>query len=154
MSPSFTTVAIVAASAVGILYALGVCLQALLAQRWPSVQGEIADTRAVHRMDADGSGDYAYIAYRYEVDGRPYRNDRVRFGPQVLPSSVVPALDPEPRASAVGESLQRDFPRGRPVQVFYNPRDPASSVLFRSPNAWVWAILLAAAVFGWATLQG
>ena len=154
MSLSPASAAILAGSALGIVYALGVCVQALLAQRWPSVRGEIASTRAVHRMDADGSADYPYVAYRYEVNGRPYRNDRVRFGPQVIPSSVVPALDPEPRTSAVAESLQRDFPRGRPVQVYYNPRHPASSVLYRTPNASVWVILLTAALFGWAALRG
>jgi hypothetical protein len=55
----------------------------------------------------------------------------VQFGPQVIPTSVVPELDPEPSDSPVTDTLRREFPLGDPVEVFYNPRDPARSVLLR-----------------------
>ena len=91
MSPNLAYVLTLCAAGAATLYALFVCLQALRALQWPSVEGEIATTRLVHRYDQDGSADYPYVAYRYHVAGKPYRNDRVRFGPQVSPSSVVPA---------------------------------------------------------------
>ena len=127
------------------------CIQvarALLASRWPTVEGEIAGTRLVRRYDGDAqSADYDYVAYRYQVNGQPYRNDRVRFGPQVTPQSVVPALDPEPNSPRDTAALAARYPRGKPVRVYYNPRRPEESVLYPMPNLTVW-VILAAGVMG------
>ena len=61
--------------------ALGTCghalfqiVRAAMATRWPMVEGEIAQTRYVHVCeDVDGPGHYEYVAYRYTVNGQPYR---------------------------------------------------------------------------------
>jgi len=105
VSPNLAPILTLCAAGVAALYALLVCLQALRAQQWPSVEGEIASTRLVRRYDEDGSTDYPYVAYRYHVAGKPYG-------------------------------------------VYYNPRNPADSVLHPSPNLFVWCILIAAIVFG------
>lgn len=153
MSPTLEYVLILCAAGAATLYGLLVCLQALRAQQWPSVEGEIASTRLVYRSDADGGSDYPYVAYRYRVAGKPYRGDRVRFGPQVLPSSVVPALDPAPGSPSASQALAARYPRGQQIRVYYNPRNPADSVLHPSPNATVWCILIAGIVFGAAALN-
>ena len=156
MLPS-TSIAVGVAAGVGVLYATSQIVRALLAQRWDSVEGELAGVRLVHRSSGDalsGSADYSYISYRYHVAGRPYRNDRLRFGPQVAPSSPMPAIDPEPRDDAGKARLAARYPTGSPVRVYYNPRNPADSVLYRAPNAAVWVILVACLIFGYAALWG
>ena len=123
--------------------------RALLASRWPAVDGEIGGTRLVHRMDAaDGpSADYDYVAYRYRVGGRPYRNDRVRFGPQIAPTSIVPEADPPPDNAWAAADLARRYPTGQRVRVRYNPRRPQDSVLHVGPSASVWVILATGLLF-------
>lgn len=135
-------------------YAIAQIGRAILASRWPSVEGEIASTRLVHRSGGEGAGDYEYIAYRYSVNGRPYRGDRVRFGPQVAPGSIIPAFDPEPKHPGAAAALAREYPQGRTVRVYFNPRRPEESVLYLMPNLMVWGILVAAGVFAYAALFG
>ncbi len=147
MTPDPWKVVAACGLALALLYVLGICVQCVLARRWPSVQGEVAENRLVRRRGRAGSTDYAYVAYRYEVDGRPYRNDRMRFGPQVRPASIVPSFDPAPQTDAATR-LAEEFPQGRPVRIYYNPRNPAASVLYRTPNVAVWGILVVVLVFG------
>ena len=152
MSPNLFSLFTLCAAGVAALYALLVCLQALRARRWPSVEGEIAGARLVQGYDEYRSTEYLYVAYRYRVAGKPYRNDRVRFGPQVLPSSAVPALDPDPNSKA-SQALAILYPRGQKIRVYYNPRNPADSVLHPSPNLFVWCILILAIVVGASPLN-
>jgi hypothetical protein len=122
--------------------------RAALASRWPVVEGEIGGTRLVRRVDSDGSSrDYDYVSYRYRVGDRPYRNDRVRFGPQVAPTSIVPEADPSPANAWASADLERRYPTGRRVRVRYNPRRPEDSVLHAAPSASVWIILVVALFF-------
>jgi len=138
----------------GAVYALFQIGRALSAQRWPSVEGEIASTRLVRRRSGDDSSvDSEYISYRYEVDNRPYRNDRVRFGPVIAPRSILPGTDPEPKAPYSTAALARRYPQGMRVRVYYNPRNPADSVLYRTPSFEVWVILGAGLLFAWVSLR-
>ena len=122
--------------------------RALLATRWPAVDGEIGGTRLVRRLDADGpSVDHDYVAYRYRVGDRPYRNDRVRFGPQIAPTSIVPEADPPPDNAWAAADLERRYPTGQRVRVRYNPRRPQDSVLHVGPSASVWVILATGLLF-------
>ena len=154
LSLSYSQALTLIACGIAASYALVQIGRAILASRWPFVEGEIASTRLVHRSDSDGPSDYEYVAYRYSVDGRHYRGDRLRFGPQVAPSSIVPTLDPEPNHPKAAAALAREYPRGRAVRVYYNPRRPQESVLYLTPNVMVWVILVAACVFIYATLFG
>ena len=154
LSLSITQALTLLACGIAVIYAITQIGRGILASRWPTVEGEIADTRLVHRSGGEGVGDYEYIAYRYSVNGRPYRNDRVRFGPEVAPSSIVPEFDPEPNRPSGAAALAREYPRGRRVRVYYNPQRPEESVLYLTPNLMVWGILAAAGVIGYATLFG
>lgn len=148
MSAHLSSVLTLCAAGVATLYGLLVCLQALRARQWPSVEGKIHTARRARRYDESGATDYRYVTYRYSVAGTPYHNDRVRFGPRVSPSSVVPALDPDPDFPEAFQVLDAGHPRGTQIRVHYNPRNPADSVLHPSPNITVWCILAAGIVFG------
>ena len=126
--------------------------RALLARRWPTVEGEIVDARVV-RTGGDQSKDALdqIVTYRYQVAGQPYRNNRVRFGLQPTPNSMVPARG---TSSSIGASLAASYPRGKPVRVHYNPRRPEDSVLYPAPNFRVWIMLVGGLFIGYAALHG
>lgn len=125
--------------------------RALLARRWPTVEGEIIDARVVRTADDDSSRALErLVTYRYQVGGQPYRNNRVRFGPQPTPYSMVPAFHSNPTVAA----LAARYPRGKPVRVYYNPRRPEDSVLYLLPNLAVWVVLAAGLYLGYAAVHG
>ena len=142
----------------GLVYAGALLTYAWRARSWPSVEGEIAATRLVRRETIDGDTghtterDYRYVSYRYSVAGQPYRNDRVVFGPAIVPRSILPGVDPEPHAPEAAARLAAEFPRGRRIRVYYNPRDPADSVLYPAVGVFVWLIAFVSLVFLWFAL--
>ena len=69
---------------------------------WPSVAGVLDNVGATRR----GS------SYRYEVDGRQYRSNRVRF--------------------AWGR--KHDYRQGDTIRVYVNPNDPGDAVLYPQPH--------------------
>jgi Protein of unknown function (DUF3592). len=143
MTASWSNVSLVAGAAGGCAYSFYYIALAARAARWPAGDGEIAQTRLVRRTVDDESTDFEYVAYRYSVDGQPYRNDRVTFGPVVAPDSIVPSLD---RSSRADPDLARRYPNGSPVKVHYNPSDPADSVLVPTPSLTIIVILVASLV--------
>lgn len=89
------------------------------------------------------------VTYHYQVAGQPYSNNRVRFGLQPVPNSMVPALGTTPNAVPAPTS---GYPRGKSVRVYYNPRRPEDSVLHPTPNLRVWMILVAGLCLGYAAV--
>jgi hypothetical protein len=71
----------------------------------------------------------AQIVYRYEVHGVTYENDRVAFG-QVVGAS----------GTGWAEKQVDRYPVGSQITVYYDPNDPANSVLKRG-FSWSVAIL-------------
>jgi hypothetical protein len=148
---SLPNAAVLAAAGVACGYAAIQIGRALLARRWPTVEGEIVDARVVRLNDESVKGLDGFVTYRYHVGGQPYTNTRVRFGPQLTPTSIVPARD---TTSILGASLAASYPRGKPVRVYYNPRRPEDSVLYPAPDLRVWVLLVAALSFGYAAVNG
>ena len=143
---------VLGACAAAAVYALVLLGFSIRARGWPSVDGVIADTHLVGVPDTEGAHLSEYVAYSYTIDGRSYRNDRLRFGPHVRAPSSVPQYDPEPDFPTARAELEQHYPRGRPVRVFYDPQHPEVSVLSRTPSPLVWILLGVAVVFGYATL--
>mgnify|MGYP000023547280 CR=1 FL=1 len=90
---------------------------------WPSVAGLVTHSNLeVHRSNVGAQSNKLRhrvdVEYEYVVDGRRYENDVVRFNQNNLSRK-----DKERLVSA--------HPVGRQVEVFYNPSDPAESVLVR-----------------------
>lgn len=142
-SASFFSIAFGAGAA---LYAGFQIVRALLSTRWPSVTGKIAMTRLVYHA-GDDTGDRSYVAYSYEVNGQPYRNDRVRFGPINAPRSIVPGVDPAPNSPGGAAALAERWPDGSAVRVYYHPSRPADSVLYQNVDWSVWVFLAAGLIF-------
>ena len=125
--------------------------QAWLARRWPAVEGEISDARiVVTGVNRSGSDIVTpLVSYRYHVDGQVYSNNRVRFG-QLTPTSWLPARS----HPLVASSLRQRYPRGKPVRVYYNPRRPANSVLYLTPDYRVWVLLGLGIYLAYAGVHG
>ena len=81
------------------------------AARWPSVEGEVVESRP-----GEGSELLPRIVFRYVVDGREYRS------PYRLPEGAHPFSD-------YSRTLLERYPVGRRVAVHYDPEDPARATL-------------------------
>jgi len=144
--------AVLAAGGLACGYAVVQFGWALLARRWPAVEGEIIDVRFVHtRTSQRGHENFrSLVSYRYHVAGQPYTNHRVRFG-QLTPNSWIPARN-NPAVSATDPAYR--LRRGKPVRVYYNPRRPDDSVLYLMPDFRVWVLLLAGLYLAYAAIHG
>lgn len=117
---------------------------------WPRVIGNVISSEApMSPATDDGPASSAYVRYRYEVGGREYRGDRLRFG-SMFGSSDLGA-----------QSDVLDYRPGRTVQVAYNPDDPSDSVLEPGAPAVLWiativaySMLLYAVIRMWTHLAG
>jgi hypothetical protein len=98
------------------------------ASRWPSTEGtvessevksEIRETREDNRTRRRREY-FAEVVYQFEVDGRSYRGQRLRFASVVSDSPA--AAERDVAAHPVGSS----------VRVYYDPAQPEESVLDRS----------------------
>ena len=119
---------------------------------WPSVTGTVTASRYQESPVATADGDehiryFANVAYRYEVDGKPYNCERIAFH----------GIDPHTRLLAVQAIVDR-YPAGATVRVRYNPDDPGEAVLEVRPSRvtplLITAIGLALLVAGvWVMMQ-
>ncbi len=95
-------------------YSLWSCLLAYQAGRWPSVPGVVvSDTCEV----AGNRTSARHTRYRYVVGASSYVSDREHFGLRIATDSCVANLQPD-----------------QAVVVYYDPADPAQSVL--KPGEW------------------
>jgi hypothetical protein len=86
---------------------------------WPATTGTLTQAEAVG-VFSGGSARYRVdVDYTYEVNGRPYRGDRLTSGDAYF------------RDLRSAQSALRGLEPGRPVTVYYNPADPTRSVLRR-----------------------
>jgi hypothetical protein len=88
---------------------------------WPSTEGEIAHSAVLLQRDSSASEttvvNYrADIVYRYKVNGRSYSSSKI---------ALVDLASSSGRAQALVER----YPDQSTTEVYYNPADPAESVL-------------------------
>ncbi|USO00160.1 MAG: DUF3592 domain-containing protein [Phycisphaeraceae bacterium] len=101
-----------------IVFMVGSAMKQVHAESYPTVEGQVTAARIDESSDGEGGTTYQpAITYTYRVAGTPFENDRVRYG-------------------QVGSSDRRDskkvldrFPVGATVDVYFNPDNPADSVL-------------------------
>ncbi len=94
-------------------------LKNVVAQSYPSVQGEITSSEPA---GSEGSAKWR-VQFRYSVDGRGFTGDRRTFSDGNFSSR---RQDMHPFAER--------FVIGNPIQVFYNPNDPCDSALDKTLN--------------------
>ncbi len=89
------------------------------AENWKMTFGEIVESglRAVKKRRKGGTY-VPNVVYQYEVGGEDYRNNRIHFGFNP-PTSVLPWV----------EAVAAPYPVGKRVNVYYDPQNPAHSVL-------------------------
>ena len=104
---------------------------------WASVQGQIifSDIRRQDSINAEGHQNVSYVPevrYRYEHLGTEYTNDKISFGGKIG------------RTVKGANTILARYPVGENVTVFYNPANPADSVLERrvGSSVFLWVGLL------------
>ncbi len=89
---------------------------------WPNTPGTITSAyiQKSHHRSSEGHSTTSYtpkVGYRYIVEGKIYTCDRIAFGGK--------SGGKRSKAKAVVD----EYPSGRQVTVYYNPRDPKIAVL-------------------------
>jgi hypothetical protein len=126
--------------------------KALSSERWSYTDGEVIRSYATHEVWKEASIEFPYravIEYRYAVDGREYTSQRVEFG---MGASLFFVHD-------FADRMQRRYPVGKLVRVYFDPAEPWLPVLERSPSmgtsvAWVLPGIVCTAVGLFANLFG
>jgi hypothetical protein len=119
------------------IYGYSQCSQATKSESWETVSGTIIDSRIVKGQNADGEPTYKpEIKYKYSVYGAIYRSDRILFGD--LPEYTSPSI-PAKYVSM--------FPANAVVTVYYNPFNPAKSVLLPGETTFAKNTLILSAIF-------
>jgi Protein of unknown function (DUF3592) len=89
------------------------------AENWKQTFGKIVESGARTVKRRRKGGTYVpNVVYEYEVGGQDFRNNRVHFGFEP-PTSVLSWVEEAAAKYAVGQR----------VNVYYDPRSPADSVL-------------------------
>jgi len=96
------------------------CVAGLLQQHratsYASTDGRVLESRVDVSYDSDGDSYSAVIRYAYEVKGREYIGDRIRYGTKS-------------GGKRPSQAFVDHHPRGATVKVYYDPLKPAESVL-------------------------
>jgi hypothetical protein len=111
-----------------LLYSANTRKKAEGSAQWPSVPGTIttSEVKESSSTDEDGQISFTYtphIEYTYDVAGQTYTGKKVSFGAVLGHGNAGPA-----------QTAAARYPVQAPVQVFYNPANPADSVLERTPG--------------------
>lgn len=122
--------ALVFAASGGLLlvYGVGLVREARTARTWSHTTGRIIRAEAEVIGREKNKTTYApAVGYVYEVAGQRHEGSRLTFVPQntISPAQVRAWLAP--------------YPTGGEVRVYYDPRNPASSVLVPTTNGTEWA---------------
>lgn len=101
--------------------------QALASQSWPTAPGTVLESKVDTSLRMlSKNRNYKHVPtvrYAYEVAGKRHEGDRIQFGLT------------EAASKSVAEQTIKPYPVGGKVNVFYDPKDPAKSVLETSDKA-------------------
>jgi len=126
-------------------------LRAWRGRRWPHAAGTVTGSP----VDNEPSGlsvakarYFVHVSYRYDAGGSAHTGERVSFFGTTIPHKLEQAARDDARRYA----------KGKPVDVRYDPRDPAVSVIDAS-IPWFWgaaaafsALFLLLGLFGLARI--
>jgi len=100
-----------------IVYGWRILSNASISTNWPSVSGQITQSRIRVEHDEDGTTYYADVVFEYVAADKRYTGDTVNFGEYGSSNE-----------NHAAEIVSR-YPVGREVLVTYDPDDPATAVL-------------------------
>lgn len=104
---------------------------------WPETGGLVTLSKISHQTDVDEEDVFTFnIEYAYQVDGKKYRNSK--YSPR-------PIQDND--ADDLAEYLQK-HPEGSTIVVFYNPADPAQSLIEPGMKFGSWMVLIIGSLIG------
>jgi hypothetical protein len=91
--------------------------EARASKSWPSVQGIVVSSSVQRSSDHDDRDYYqASVVYEYAVGGVTYSCNRISYGTT------------RGRPEDAREEVKR-YPKGKPVEVYYDPDDPDAAIL-------------------------
>ncbi len=124
-----------------ISYGLGQMSKAKQSVNWPSAPGNIIRSEKEKHTTTEKSGSskrevtyyLAAIDYEYQVGGKSYRSNRIAYEGQNRNQTVA---------------LLNRYPKGKSVEVFYDPDDPEEAVLERGMKKGSYFMPIFGAVWG------
>lgn len=90
-------------------------------QTWQSTTGTVVMSSVQRKRTGRSYSNYPVVVYLYQVNGQQYQSQRIKAGEQFL----------NVRLSGQAEATVRKYPIGSTATVYYNPANPAESVLER-----------------------
>jgi hypothetical protein len=90
-------------------------------QTWQSTTGTVLMSSVQRKHTGRSYSHYPVVVYLYQVNGQQYQSQRIKAGEQFL----------NVRLSGQAEATVQKYQIGSTVTVYYNPLNPAESVLER-----------------------
>ena len=126
---TITFIFVFVAVGLGLLIGGGITYRnATATQSWPTANGVITFAEIYESRDEDGTSYGLNVSYRYAVNDTPYTGTRI-------------SLTDYSSSRSYAQGLLEKYNVDTPVTVFYDPADPAKSVLETGAN-WVSYMLM------------
>ncbi len=90
-------------------------------QTWQSTTGTVLMSSVQSSYSSRSHSTYPVVVYQYEVNGQRYQSQRIKAGEQFINVRVI----------GQAETTVNRYPIGATVTVYYDPKNPAESVLER-----------------------
>lgn len=127
-----------------LIFGVSFLKDARASRAWPTTTGEVQAVNVVRDRSTTNSSSRSYhyaVTYGYEVEERTYSSDRYSLGNG---STASKQYDTRTEAQSAG---QESYPAGSEVMVYYDPTNPASTVLKPGANFGTYVPLVMGLVF-------
>jgi len=88
-------------------------------QSWPGASGMVLTSSVQSRRTGRSVSIFPVVVYQYEVNGKTYQSQTIRAGEQFMNVRVI----------GQAQATAARYQAGATVTVYYNPENPAESVL-------------------------
>jgi hypothetical protein len=115
---------------------------------WPTTDGIITDPVRPCNHNISLVSDELCVGYTYEVKGKSYHNNKLRFGKYIWERI---------QQNGSFQELVDNYPPNIKVTVFYNPKDPGDSVIIPGGNSdmsFMWYLDLFLGIITFASFLG
>jgi Protein of unknown function (DUF3592) len=123
-------VALIVAGGILIRMSVTIGRKAKASLQWPSVAGTIVVSEMVEDRAGENVSSQPLVTYSYVVNAQALRSSRVGF------------------VASKSRKVVEKYPRGNPVEVFFDPQQPSSAVLERGGSTRFMVFLGGALIMG------